>query len=70
MTPEICPKRRSSGAASVEATVAGSAPGMRAETVIIGKSTRGMARQAENDRPASRPGTVPSPAGMCPPAGE
>src|SRR5258708_26206885 len=41
-TPEICPRRLSSGAATVEATVAGSAPGKVAETVIIGKSTRGI----------------------------
>ena len=41
VTPEIWLKRRSSGAASDEATVAGSAPGSVAETVTIGKSTRG-----------------------------
>src|SRR5258708_5175938 len=41
-TPEIWPRRRSSGAARVEATVAGSAPGKFAETVIMGKSTRGI----------------------------
>src|SRR5580765_8754033 len=42
-TPEIWPRRRSSGAATVEATVAGSAPGRAAETEITGKSTRGIA---------------------------
>src|SRR2546429_4538726 len=33
-TPAICPSRRSSGAASDEATVAGSAPGNEADTDI------------------------------------
>ena len=42
VTPAIWPRRRSSGAASEEATVAGSAPGKAAETMIIGKSTRGI----------------------------
>jgi hypothetical protein len=41
-TPEIWPNRFSSGAATVEATVAGSAPGKFAWTLIMGKSTRGM----------------------------
>src|SRR3954447_15534110 len=43
LTPAICPSRRSSGAASEDATVAGSAPGNDADTLIIGKSTRGIA---------------------------
>ena len=43
VTPEIWASRRSSGAASEEATVAGSAPGSEAETETIGKSTRGIA---------------------------
>ena len=43
VTPAIWARRRSSGAAREEATVAGSAPGNEAETLIIGKSTRGMA---------------------------
>src|ERR1035441_2430733 len=43
VTPAIWARRRSSGAAREEATVAGSAPGSEAETLIIGKSTRGMA---------------------------
>src|ERR1039458_3608681 len=43
VTPAIWARRRSSGAASEDATVAGSAPGRLAETLIIGKSTRGMA---------------------------
>jgi hypothetical protein len=41
-TPEIWPSLFSRGAATVEATVAGSAPGKFAETLIIGKSTRGI----------------------------
>jgi hypothetical protein len=36
VTPAIWPNRRSSGVASEEATVAGSAPGNDADTVIIG----------------------------------
>ena len=36
LTPAICPKRRSRGAASEEATVDGSAPGSAAETQTIG----------------------------------
>jgi len=43
LTPAIWPRRRSSGVASEEATVVGSAPGSDADTVIIGKSTRGTA---------------------------
>ena len=39
-TPAISPRRRSSGAATAEATVAGSAPGSDAETCTIGESTR------------------------------
>src|SRR4051794_17649579 len=38
-TPEICAIRFSNGAAREEATVAGSAPGNEADTMIIGKST-------------------------------
>src|SRR6185436_8072188 len=41
-TPAIWPSRRSSGVASEDATVAGLAPGSDAETVTIGKSTRGI----------------------------
>ena len=40
--------RRSSGAASEEATVAGSAPGSEPETETIGKSTRGIAATGRN----------------------
>jgi len=40
-TPAICAKRRSSGAASYEAAVAGSTPGSCALTEIVGKSTFG-----------------------------
>ena len=40
-TPAISEQRRSSGAASEEAAVSGSAPGNDAFTEIIGKSTRG-----------------------------
>jgi len=40
-TPAICAKRRSSGAASDEAAVAGSTPGSCALTEIVGKSTFG-----------------------------
>ena len=43
LTPGICPKRRSNGAARDWATVSGSAPGSFAETEIIGESTRGRA---------------------------
>ena len=43
VTPAIWAKCRSRGAAREEATVAGAAPGSDAETLIIGKSTRGMA---------------------------
>ena len=42
VTPEIWPRWRSSGAASEEATVSGSAPGSDAPTEIIAKSTRGI----------------------------
>jgi hypothetical protein len=48
VTPEICPNRRSNGAATDEATVAGSAPGNEAETEITGKSTRGNAATGRN----------------------
>src|SRR5262245_38881973 len=47
-TPDIWPSRRSSGAATVEATVVGSAPGRFACTVIMGKSTRGMGATGRN----------------------
>ena len=47
-TPEICAIRRSNGAASDDATVAGSAPGSEAFTEIIGKSTRGIAATGRN----------------------
>jgi len=40
-TPAICEKRRSRGAASDEAAVAGSTPGSCALTLIVGKSTFG-----------------------------
>src|SRR6478609_9250796 len=40
-TPAICEKRRSRGAASDEAAVAGSTPGCCALTLIVGKSTFG-----------------------------
>src|ERR1051325_7204697 len=43
VTPEICPNRRSKGAATEDATVAGSAPGNEAEIEMTGKSTRGNA---------------------------
>jgi hypothetical protein len=41
MTPEISASRRSSGAATVAAMVAGSAPGRFAVTRMVGKSTAG-----------------------------
>ncbi len=47
-TPEIWARRRSNGAASEEATVAGSAPGSDALTEIIGKSTRGIGATGRN----------------------
>src|SRR5438477_8096174 len=68
-TPEIWPSRRSSGAATEDATVAGSAPGSEDETMMMGKSTRGIAAtgidryatmpnknkpMASNDVPAGR----------------
>ena len=43
LMPEICPSRRSSGAATVAAMTEGSAPGRVADTRIIGKSTFGTA---------------------------
>ena len=43
VTPAIWARRRSSGAAREDATVAGSAPGNEAPTLIMGKSTRGIA---------------------------
>src|ERR1051326_6810471 len=48
VTPAICPRRRPSGAAIDDATVAGSAPGSDAETEITGKSTRGIAATGRN----------------------
>jgi hypothetical protein len=41
LTPAIRPKRRSSGVATAEAIVCGLAPGSPAETLMVGKSTRG-----------------------------
>ena len=41
VTPDTCPSWRSSGAATVAAMVAGSAPGRLALTWTTGKSTRG-----------------------------
>ena len=41
LTPEITPKRRSSGVATLDAMVSGLAPGMAALTVMTGKSTWG-----------------------------
>src|SRR5712671_5829110 len=54
VTPAIWPSRRSSGVANEDATVAGSAPGNVADTVIIGKSTRGIAATGMK-RYATRP---------------
>ncbi len=48
VTSAIWASRRSSGAASEEATVSGSAPGNEADTEIIGKSTRGIAATGRN----------------------
>src|SRR5262245_6877083 len=48
VTPEIWPRRRSSGAATEDATVAGSAPGRDANTEMTGKSTRGIAATGRN----------------------
>ena len=48
VTPAIWPSRRSSGAATVAAIVAGSAPGRWAETRIVGKSTDGMEATGRN----------------------
>ena len=42
VTPAIAPSRRSSGAATLEAMVWGSAPGRLAETRSVGRSTVGM----------------------------
>jgi hypothetical protein len=42
ITPGISPSRRSSGAATVAAITAGSAPGRPAETRMVGNSTVGM----------------------------
>ena len=42
VTPEIDPSARSSGAATLAAIVAGSAPGRLALTMIAGTSTFGM----------------------------
>src|SRR6267154_6519561 len=53
-TPAIWPSRRSSGAATEEATVAGSAPGNEADTEMTGKSTRGIAATG-SDRYATTP---------------
>ena len=41
VTPAIAPKARSSGVATVAAMVSGLAPGMLADTAIVGKSTCG-----------------------------
>ena len=40
-TPAMAPSRRSSGAATEEAMVAGSAPGWVAPTTMVGRSTLG-----------------------------
>ena len=40
-SPAMRPKRRSSGVATAEAIVSGLAPGRPAETLMVGKSTRG-----------------------------
>jgi hypothetical protein len=41
VTPEISASRRSSGAATVEAMMVGSAPGRPAVTEMVGRSTLG-----------------------------
>ena len=52
MTPAIWPRRRSSGAASEEATVAGSAPGQRRRDRDHGEiDARQRRDRAESDRP-------------------
>src|SRR6266498_4940293 len=53
-TPEIWARCRSNGAATDEATVAGSAPGGEADTMITGKSTRGIGATGRK-RYATRP---------------
>ena len=42
VTPAIAPRRRSSGAETLDAMVSGSAPGRLAETRMVAKSTVGM----------------------------
>src|SRR6516225_6552470 len=42
VTPAMAPRRRSSGAATLDAMVSGSAPGRLAETRSVGRSTVGM----------------------------
>jgi hypothetical protein len=69
-TPEIWPNRFSNGAATVEATVAGSAPGKFAWTLIMGKSTRGMGLQAGNGTRSRPPKTGRQPATTFQPVGE
>ena len=55
LSPAICPNRRSSGVATLEAMVAGSAPGRLAETWTTGNSTLGSG--ATGSRPYA---TIPS----------
>src|SRR5438045_4707217 len=68
LTPAICPKRRSNGAATEEATVAGSAPGSEAQTWTIGNPTRGVGATARN-RYATMPSKNNPPASKDVPTG-
>ncbi len=48
VTPAISPSRRSSGAATVDAIVAGSAPGRFATTLMVGRSNVGRLATGRN----------------------
>ena len=54
VTPAMRPKARSKGVATVAAMVSGLAPGMEAETAIVGKSTCGKG-ETGRIRKAARP---------------
>src|ERR1700733_10328563 len=53
LMPAMRPKRRSRGVATEEAIVSGLAPGSDAETLIVGKSTRGSGDTGRNMYAAS-----------------
>jgi hypothetical protein len=60
VTPAIRPNERSSGVATLEAMVSGLAPGILAETEIVGKSTCGNGATGNCKKPSNPAKATPN----------